>query len=821
MYFWGANAQTALFGYLQGRKSLTDEQRGLLVKRQYIYVSDVQYLTSNKDLSKFYEKVRLNNKLNSNEEINANNNKKQQQQQQQLEFKRHIKVQLRAANLQHQQEQQNQHLKYQHDVFHLNQLHKQDDSSRFDHRHQQHRSNEQQHENIRLALEQQQQSKVCLQIEQQETSPSCKVNVEMDEHSEHKSSKLHVSSPPIRLDESGSAASCFCSASSSDSGVFGGTANNSGQASSISSSSGHSSSSSRASTSSLHVLPQHQTTIPTTTSTAITTKSNHLAQWVDLKQEKLSDRNKQRKSINSSGKGRASDRKPSDSKKKLTLFDVYSANKQLDKERLEFGQCALDWFVSSHKNYHKNKLVALISAGMTSGSDKRYVTDTVQTLESLGYECCVFIRRGVGGLKLSSAKFFSPAKWRDFEAAVQSVRQQRPDARLVAVGFSFGSIELCRYLAMSGHSSHIDSALLVSCPFDPVCGGENMHNGSYLNRRIDAYLAKNLGKQLYEAMFATPPPSNSSSPQTQSPTSSCSNLSSLDELTPNDNDKSTLSAEFKPDCAENRDKSQQQKQDHQQAAKAESNKTNVKRPKSIFVIRKRFDKIMKLTTKRRRNRPNGKTQDEQSHLEEQIWTNENGSSINLASLPKLKSLHDFEYGFNRIVQHYPTREAYAQDCELDLSTIAVPTLCLSSEDDFMAPKHLLPIEQVEANPNLCMLLTKRGGHMAFVDGLVWPTKPYFAQRIISDYMGALRNKFMQQHRQQQNLLRPRTQRNGQKQQQSHNLNQATSTDNIANQTESAAAAAPAHIAINLHHHHHHHHHYIQRAISQQVIPNQV
>lgn len=246
------------------------------------------------------------------------------------------------------------------------------------------------------------------------------------------------------------------------------------------------------------------------------------------------------------------------------------------------------------------------------------------------------------------------------------------------------------------------------------------------------------------------------------------------------------------------------------------------------MINNKFDKIRKLRSKNSKksytNSKSHKKNDENTSLqqiEEQIWTNENGSSINLASLPKLKSLHEFEYGFNRIVQHYPTREAYAQDCELDLSTIAVPTLCLSSEDDFMAPKHLLPIEQVQANPNLCMLLTKRGGHMAFVDGLVWPKKPYFAQRIISDYMGALREKFMQQQSNDNNNM----DQSSNKQHASHYIVQddksaKSTTDNIASHDRTSP---PAHIAINLHHHHHHHHHYIHSqtasAIGPQQLPN--
>lgn len=317
------------------------------------------------------------------------------------------------------------------------------------------------------------------------------------------------------------------------------------------------------------------------------------------------------------------------------------------REQFEFGQCALDWHIDSHKNYHKNKLVALISAGMTSGSDRKYVTDTVTTFEKLGYEVCVFIRRGVGGLKLISTKFFSPAKWHDFEAAVMSVRQQRPGAHLVAVGFSFGSIELCRYLSMSGKRSLIDAAFLISCPFDPGAGSTNMRKRA-LNRRIDAYLARNLGKQLYQAMF---------------------------------------------------NGSQQSTHHHQP------------------------------------------TQDTQLR-------NHNGSIVNLASLTKIKSILDFEANYNRVLQNYPSAEAYAVDSRLHdhLAAITTPTLCLSSEDDFMAPHKLLPLEQIKANKNLCMILTKRGGHMAFIDGLFWPKKPYFAQRIIGRYMEAFKESLSTNHK---------------------------------------------------------------------------
>lgn len=70
--------------------------------------------------------------------------------------------------------------------------------------------------------------------------------------------------------------------------------------------------------------------------------------------------------------------------------------------------------------------------------------------------------------QLKSARFFSFTKWRDFGAAVEFVKLQRPNAKIVAIGFSFGAIEVCRYLSMTGKKSLVDAAMLISCPYHPV-----------------------------------------------------------------------------------------------------------------------------------------------------------------------------------------------------------------------------------------------------------------------------------------------------------------------------------------------------------------
>lgn len=547
-------------------------------KRQYLYVSDAQYLTSNVDLSQHYN--------DNNDNDNNSNNSSRSRTSRTSEKRPFIPLQLQAQQLQQLQIDERRPV------------------SQLD-------------RNVRLVLDE--------LMSQQKTK--------------HQHQRQQQPEGLTRLKELDLSSS---SASSSDSGVFPNGCHSSTSSSSSSTSS----------------LAEDSISLDMSTSSSGSTSNNLKCRCHSAQQS-----------------GSAEFNLVVNQQQQQQQQPQPQQHPDLPTEHTQFGQCALDWHKPSHDNYHQNKLVALISAGMTTGSDKKYVTDTVRTLGSLGYEVCVFIRRGVGGLKLSSNKFFSPAKWRDFEAALWSVRQQRPEARLVAVGFSFGSIELCRYLTMSGKQSLVHAALLVSCPFDPEAGGRNMRRRA-LNRRIDAYLAHSLGKQLYQARMST----------IQGGIESTAAAAANTVASPNEPPAPPKSDE-------------------------KSNET-------------------------------GNGNENENNERSLRVSNFNGSICDLSYLPKLKSLVDFEDNYNRIIQNYPSREAYAADCRLHehLQNIQTPTLCLSSEDDFMAPLRLLPLQQIQANDNLCMLLTKRGGHMAFIDGLVWPKKPYFAQRIIGAYMEAIKSR---------------------------------------------------------------------------------
>lgn len=705
IYFWGTNPQTALFGYLQGQTS-NDEMPRSKFHRQYLYVSDAQYLASNIDLSEHYEKCTRRNRFD------------------------------------HRLCQHQQILEEDEEEMLSSGLQQLDDCSSG----QRHLS-----QNIRFVMGAQFEGAVAATAagvakpegrhnyhsegeDELELAAAARVAAAGEGGGSESGTQRSAAKLNRMLTRTTSADCSEASAigSSSDSGVFASSGESSSSSSSSTTESNSSSASSSSSGSSLTIdmvstprsgQSKSSRSPSTMSSGSSSTSSSSQSNDNSSNKNSINNNNNNKCSCNSLYENKLDDLAMiQDQQRNGCLINrtiqnhnhmaqlvggaiqkpvVKLQQRQFKREHFEFGQCALDWYLDSHEHYHRNKSVALISAGMTTGSDKKYVTDTVQTLHKLGYEVCVFIRRGVGGLKLNSTKFFSPSKWHDFETAILSIKKQRPDCRLVAIGFSFGSIELCRYLSMSGQRSLVDSALLISCPFDPEAGGRNMRKRA-LNRKIDAYLAKNLGKQLYQALSFDD--------------------STSDSASSSDNERTIIESMEEGDSGLQGD-----------SASSQSSTSSNKSGRGKHYRSGSASGIQLGAAAAAITNNNTATTTVNKPL---VHENYNGSVVDLSSLPKIKSLVDFEDNYNRVIQHYPNSDAYGADSRLNeqLGQIKTPTLCLSSEDDFMAPYKLLPIKQIEANENLCMILTKRGGHMAFIDGLLWPRRPYFAQRIIEEYM---------------------------------------------------------------------------------------
>jgi abhydrolase domain-containing protein 1/3 len=67
--------------------------------------------------------------------------------------------------------------------------------------------------------------------------------------------------------------------------------------------------------------------------------------------------------------------------------------------------------------------------------------------------------------------------------------------------------------------------------------------------------------------------------------------------------------------------------------------------------------------------------------------------------------------------------------------IQIPLLFLSAEDDPVVNLESMPITVPDVNPNVIVVLTKRGGHLGFLEGW-WPTGQNWSDRVLSHFLSA-------------------------------------------------------------------------------------
>ncbi|XP_067637586.1 phospholipase ABHD3-like [Eurosta solidaginis] len=100
-----------------------------------------------------------------------------------------------------------------------------------------------------------------------------------------------------------------------------------------------------------------------------------------------------------------------------------------------------------------------------------------------------------------------------------------------------------------------------------------------------------------------------------------------------------------------------------------------------------------------------------------------------------KTMREFDVHFT--IKHfgYPTVEDYYKDASLPdkLHHISVPLLCLNAADDPLQPMEGIPIEATTDCTHVAIIVTSRGGHIGFLEGM-WPSlKNEYMSRIFTKY----------------------------------------------------------------------------------------
>jgi uncharacterized protein len=110
--------------------------------------------------------------------------------------------------------------------------------------------------------------------------------------------------------------------------------------------------------------------------------------------------------------------------------------------------------------------------------------------------------------------------------------------------------------------------------------------------------------------------------------------------------------------------------------------------------------------------------------------------IDVARALAARSFREFDDAANAPLHGFAGADDYYRrsSSQAYLSRIAVPTLCLSSEDDPFLPSRAVFRAQAAASPQVEFRVTPKGGHIGFVSGAV-PWRPgYWAERYAVEWL---------------------------------------------------------------------------------------
>uniref|UniRef100_A0A3B4FM39 Phospholipase ABHD3-like n=1 Tax=Pundamilia nyererei TaxID=303518 RepID=A0A3B4FM39_9CICH len=105
---------------------------------------------------------------------------------------------------------------------------------------------------------------------------------------------------------------------------------------------------------------------------------------------------------------------------------------------------------------------------------------------------------------------------------------------------------------------------------------------------------------------------------------------------------------------------------------------------------------------------------------------------------KARSIREFDERFTSLMFGYSSCMDYYRDASpgKKLPNTAVPILCLNAADDPFSPQTAFPVSIVQDLPNVALVLTAHGGHIAFLQGF-FPRGENYMERLFGQFVHAV------------------------------------------------------------------------------------
>lgn len=133
--------------------------------------------------------------------------------------------------------------------------------------------------------------------------------------------------------------------------------------------------------------------------------------------------------------------------------------------------------------------IVVIIPGLTSDSVASYMKHLVFGIAKGGWNAVVSNHRGLGGISMTSDRFYNAGWTEDIRAVIKHLHQEYPNAPLFAIGTSIGANVLVKYLGEEGENTPVAGAAAICSPWDLLIG--------------DRFISRKLAQRMYDRAIAT------------------------------------------------------------------------------------------------------------------------------------------------------------------------------------------------------------------------------------------------------------------------------------------------------------------------------